>query len=75
MITDEQIMNYSEAVDDFIAQSIVETQLSTTVVFAIILARMARISEETSSQDYFIKLIDQAKEKLIETMPVGDSIH
>lgn len=75
MITDEQIMNYSEAVDDFIAQSIVETQLSTTVVFAIILARMARISEETSSQDYFIKLIDQAKEKLIETMPSGDSIH
>lgn len=75
MITDEQIMNFSEAVDDFIAQSIVETQLSTTVVFAIILARMARISEETSSQDYFIKLIDQAKEKLIETMPVGDSIH
>ena len=75
MITDEQIMNFSEAVDDFIAQSIVETQLSTTVVFAIILARMARISEETSSQDYFIKLIDQAKEKLIETMPSGDSIH
>lgn len=75
MITDEQIMNFSEAVDDFIAQSIVETQLSTTVVFAIILARMARISEETSSQDYFIKLIDQAKEKLIETMPAGDSIH
>lgn len=75
MITDEQIMNFSEAVDDFIAQSIVETQLSTTVVFAIILARMARISEETDSQDYFIKLIDQAKEKLIETMPSGDSIH